>query len=266
MGEKILLIRYDTESDRVDSMEGFFEKAIEVHRRDGIPATFFCRGAAIDAREEQFRAFYEEVKDDPLFDIQDHSYSHIGVGYAEGKPVDVLREDYERSFAAHERVFGVRPVGVSICGTAGKDGPRLAGFDETEKAKEELSMLASLGVKMINSHLAGRDEHREFVNYGSIGHPDMMGFPSGYSDTGWMYDWRSDTHPEDPVGYMLGVMNEHAERGDHMPIMLHDWLAWTHAPDTDLSHVSTFAEKGRELGYRPATHVECLNDESLWRD
>jgi len=44
MREKILLIRYDTESDKVDSMKGFFEKAIEVHRGDGIPATFFCRG------------------------------------------------------------------------------------------------------------------------------------------------------------------------------------------------------------------------------
>jgi hypothetical protein len=118
---------------------------------------------------------------------------------------------------------------------------------------------------MINSHLAGHDEHREFVSYGSIGHPGIMGFPSGYSDTDWMYSWRTDTRAEDPVGHMVGVMEEHAERDDHMPIMLHDWLAWMHAPDKELSHVRTFAEKGRELGYRLATHVECLGDESVWR-
>jgi len=161
---KIFLLRYDTEWNNprgrrrppppgdpvvvrdyhsLESMAGFFEKVVEVHRKDSIPATFFCQGAAIDFREDEFRNFFGEVKDDPLFDLQDHSYSHIGLGYSRGNPVDVIRADYERSFAAHERVLGKRPVGISICGTP--EGPRLSGFDATEKSRAELDMVARLG-------------------------------------------------------------------------------------------------------------------------
>ena len=77
-----------------------------------------------------------------MFDIQDHSYSHVGLGYSKGQSVDVLKADYQRSFDAHGRVLGERPIGVTICGTSGKDGPRLRGFDETEKGLEELHVLA----------------------------------------------------------------------------------------------------------------------------
>lgn len=78
--DKLFLLRYDTENKNPEHMAGFFAKAIDVHRKHNIPATFFCTGGAIDARESQFRSFYHEIKEDPLFDIQDHSYSHIGLG------------------------------------------------------------------------------------------------------------------------------------------------------------------------------------------
>src|SRR4051812_5018327 len=76
--EKLFLLRYDTEGWDKEKMEGFFEKLVEVHRKYKIPATFFCQGSAILNREKGFRYFFEQVKNDPLFDIQDHSYSHIG--------------------------------------------------------------------------------------------------------------------------------------------------------------------------------------------
>ena len=105
--DKVFLLRYDTERGPIEEMEGFFEKVVEVHRAEEIPATFFCTGGAVENREEDFRNFYEEVKGDPLFDIQDHSYSHIGLGYTEGMSVEELKADYERSFAVHKRVFGI---------------------------------------------------------------------------------------------------------------------------------------------------------------
>ena len=37
-----------------------------MHRADAIPATFFCRGRAIDQREQQFSWFRDEVAGDPL--------------------------------------------------------------------------------------------------------------------------------------------------------------------------------------------------------
>ena len=258
--EKRLLLRYDTEGTSPEEMKGFFEKAVLVHRKDAIPATFFCMGAAIEARESEARAFFEEVKDDPLFDIQDHSYSHVGLGYERGKPVEVLRSDYERSFAVHERVFGKRPTGVSICGTGGKDGWRLAGFDQTEKAKAELDMMAKMGVRMINAFLSTVDESRDFTSFESIGHPEVMGFPSGYGDTAWM----ARREFGDPMSYILGEIDARAASGDRIPVMLHDWVAWMRAEDRELTHVRRIAEKGRKLEYRLVTHFDCYLEEDLW--
>jgi peptidoglycan/xylan/chitin deacetylase (PgdA/CDA1 family) len=262
MEMKLFLLRYDTERDSAEEMKGFFEQAIAIHRRERIPATFFCKGGSIEAREGDFRAFWQEVRGDPLFDIQDHSYTHIGLGYERGKDIATLRADYERSFAAHERVFGVRPVGVSICGTGGKDGARLQGFDQTDKARAEFEMMAGLGLRMINSLLVGVDESRQFINYGRLGHPEIMGFPSSYSDTSWM---RRKEYG-DPLAYILSVIEERAQRDEHMPLMLHDWVAWNHAPDKALGHVQRIVERARALGYEMVTHVECLRNRSeLWQ-
>ncbi len=185
--EKLFLIRYDTESQQVEEMKGFFEKMVDVHRMNHIPASFFCRGEAIEKRATEFSQFFQEVKDDSLFDIQDHSYSHIGLGYQNGKSLNILRADYEKSFSVHERIFGRCPIGVSMCGTGGKDWSQLCGFDANEKSRSELDMLVQLGVRMINTFLCGVDGTKEFINYSNIAHPEVMGFPTASStDNGWL--------------------------------------------------------------------------------
>ncbi len=257
----LFLLRYDTECDERSKMRGFFEKAVEVHRKHEIPATYFCRGGAIDAREQEFRAFFDAVRGDALFDIQDHSYSHIGVGYEKGKPVEVLRTDYEKSFAAHERANGTRPIGVSICGTSGADGARLEGFDATPKAKVELDMLYALGVRMVNSHLVGVDESSEFCSYARLGHVDMMGFPSAFSDTSWMYRSKE----ADKVQFVMDRVDERASKGMNLPLMLHDWVAWTCAPDRQLSHVVRMVDYARRKGFELRTHIDCYHDKCLWQ-
>ena len=256
----VFLLRYDTEHKSVEEMSGFFEQAILVHREHQIPATFFCTGGAIDAREADFKTFFHEVKDDTLFDIQDHSYSHIGIGYKEGKPLDVLREDYEHSIACHERVFSRRPTGISICGTSGADGDRVRGFDETEKSRAELDLLVDLGIRQINSFLINNCESRDFLNYSALGHPEVMGYPSAYSDTGWM----NRAECGDPMDYILGQITDRANKSEHMPLMLHDWVAWLKAGDQQLSHVVKIVDHARSLGYELVTHLDCYYRNELW--
>ena len=97
--QKIFLLRYDVEYwGDWKEMDGFIEKVISVQNSMEIPATFFCKGKTLNDNKEVFKHFYKEVRNNPLFDFQDHSYSHIGLGYSRGKPVDVLRADYEKSF------------------------------------------------------------------------------------------------------------------------------------------------------------------------
>lgn len=255
------LIRIDTESRQKNEMKGFFNKIISVQQENNIPISFFCLGEAIEIREEEFRGFYQDVKDDPLFDIQDHSYSHIGLGYRDGELVEVLRADYERSFSVHERVFGKRPIGISLCGTGGRNGPLLCGFDATEKSHAELDMLAELGVKMINTNLCASDSTSEFINYSKIGHPEIMGFPNGLSDTGWLKRKKYG----DPIKFIQSQILENSKRNNHMAIMLHDHIQWIDMKDKELNYLTTIARYAREQGYELVTHIDCYNHKSLWQ-
>ena len=74
--EKLMLMRYDTEWwGEPAEMAGFLEKLVEVHRQDEIPVTMFCRGLTLENMKSEFAAFHQETANDPLFDMQDHSYS-----------------------------------------------------------------------------------------------------------------------------------------------------------------------------------------------
>jgi hypothetical protein len=42
--------------------------------------------------------------------MQDHSYSHIGIGYENGKLVYVLEAVSRKSFKIHEEIFRKRPA------------------------------------------------------------------------------------------------------------------------------------------------------------
>ena len=255
------LIRIDTESRKKNEMKGFFNKIISVQRENDIPISFFCLGAAIEIREEEFRSFYHEIKSDPLFDIQDHSYSHIGLGYQNGEPIDVLKADYEKSFSVHKRIFGKRPIGISMCGTGGRNGPLLCGFDATEKSRAELDMLSKLGVKMINTNLCTADSTTEFINYSKIGHPEIMGFPNGLSDTGWLKRKKYG----DPKKFIQSQIAENANQNNHMAIMLHDHIQWIDMEDKGLNYLITIANYAREQGYELVTHVDCYNHKGLWQ-
>jgi len=259
--QKRMLLRYDTEWwGAPEEMAGFLEKLLEVHRKDDIPVTLFCRGFTLENMKDEFRAFHQEISGDPLFDLQDHSYSHIGLGYEKGKTADELEADYRRSFDIHEEILGKRPVGISRCGTS-DDGPSLEGFDATEKSRKEFEMLVRLGVKMVDTFLTGRDGSREFIHYGRLGHPEVMGFISGFSDTAWM----DRKEHGDPVEYVLGEIKKRSGQNEHMPVMFHDWVAWHRAPDKELTHVRRIAEAGRKQGYKLMTHYGCYQDKALWQ-
>lgn len=259
--KKLFLLRYDTEWwGQQEEMNGFFEQVIRIHREDDIPASFFCTGLTISNRKELFRDFYSEVKNDPLFDIQNHSFNHIGLCKKEGEGLsfDEIMDDYQRAFELHHEVFGKYPDGISLCGTPGESYPF---FNSSESTKREFQMLAELGLKMVNTHLSGFDESKDFCNYELLGHPGIMGFPSAYSDTSWMQRREFG----DPMNYIFREIDKRNELNHHMPLMLHDWVAWQHAPDKELAYVRKIVEYARNKGYHPMTHLDCYRMKGLWQ-
>ncbi len=261
-GNKKFLIRYDTESRQREEIKGFFEKIVSVQRSYDIPLSFFGLGAAIDKRKSEFIEFASEVKGDPLFDFQCHSYSHIGLGYEKGKSIEVLKADFEKAFEVHEGVFGSRPSGVSICGTGGVDGPSLCGFDATDKSRAELDMLANLGVKMINTNLCGVDSTTEFINYSKIGHREIMGFPNGTpSDNGWLRGRKYG----DPKEFITKHIQENAKKNNHMAIMFHDDTGWIDVNDKEMDNLKLVVDVARKNNYEVVTHLSCYQNEKLWK-
>jgi hypothetical protein len=215
----------------------------------------------MEMREQRFGDFFAEVEGDPLFDIQDHSYSHVGVGYDRSINVEELRADFLRSFEVHQRLRGRRPQGVSLAGTGGRDGNRLSGFDATEKSRAELDMLAGLGVRMVNTFLSRvADASKNFINYGDLGHPYVMGFPSGNSDNGWLRGMRFG----EPREYILSQIKHRAERREHLPIMFHDDTVWIDVDDKELDIVRLLADAGGRAGFELVTHIEAYHRMSLW--
>ncbi len=256
----VLLLRYDVEGGG-ENVSGFLEKAVGIHRKDSIPVGFFCVASEIEARPSEFKDFAVELKGDELFNIHDHSYSRVPLLYENGPSVSEIDDDYARSLEVFERIMGFRPEGTSLCAstTAGKGLP---GFDATAKTRDELEVLAKHGFKMTTCALAGHVRMHEFVSYAKLGHPEIMGFPSGNGDKNWLLNPTA----EKPLDALFQVMEKAFFEGKHLGIVLHDWVTWNHAPDKEFSHIRRIADRARDLGFRMATHSACLRETELWAE
>lgn len=86
-----MLVGYDVEwMGEGDITPGFLERIRHIHNELAIPATLFIVGRALERCVPAFR----EIASDPLFDIQQHTYSHqlLKTVYIEtGESVRVVR-------------------------------------------------------------------------------------------------------------------------------------------------------------------------------
>lgn len=63
----------------------------------------------------------------------------------------------------------------------------------------------------------------------------------------------------------MSQIKERSVRNEHMPLMLHDWVAWQHASDKELNYVLKFTDYARELGYELLTHIYFYKRKDLWQ-
>lgn len=120
-------------------------------------------------------------------------------------------------------------------------------------------MLASLGIRQINTFLSTSKESQEFVDYAALGFPEITGFPSDFSDTGWL--WKVD-QSTDFLAPLRAEIDRRSEANLPMPLICHDWVAWNHAPDTTLTHIVRLAEYARSKGFELKTTGDAVR---AWR-
>ena len=68
-----MLIGYDVEAHGAEDVTPrFLDQARALHHRLGVPATLFVVGQTL----EQWVSAFQSIAADPLFDLQQHTYSH----------------------------------------------------------------------------------------------------------------------------------------------------------------------------------------------
>lgn len=161
---------YDTESP--ECLEAC-RTIVEMHKRFGMPATFFILGKTLDANPAEYR----RLLDHPLFEIATHTYTHQMLRNNDfcGPAVSLeeRRKEIFRGKEAVERVFERPCIGL-------RPG---CGFDNALKGQPEtLGLLREAGIQYVSSLLWGPDYSlpallREPFNYAEDGFPDLWELP-----------------------------------------------------------------------------------------
>lgn len=171
------IFHYDLESDTCLQAA---PKLAELHRRYNIPATFFMLGTTLEKWGKELRAIFGE---DPLFDLESHTYSHRmlkdNLMHGPGVSLEELKVEIERGIRLVEDTFERPCIGVrSGCGF-------YKGF---RGERERLKVLWDCGVRFFSSDLRGPGDSipaglTQAYWYDEEGFPELLEMPGhGWHD------------------------------------------------------------------------------------
>jgi peptidoglycan/xylan/chitin deacetylase (PgdA/CDA1 family) len=224
-----MLIGYDVEwRGERDVTPRFLEQARSLHNRLGVPATLFIVGQTLERRVPQFQA----IADDPLFDIQQHTYSHQllktvyiedgrSVRVVRGVTVEETREEVRKTNALLAEHLRVQCIGLT--------GPWCY-YRGLRDRPEILQVLWEEGIRFTRTDGRNeRDWHPVALDlqpywYDALGFPDVLEIPiHGWHDCvirdevlGW----------EDVDGYVKSVRPYIARAATEdmvFSLCQHDW-------------------------------------------
>ncbi|MEI6501279.1 MAG: polysaccharide deacetylase family protein, partial [Armatimonadota bacterium] len=171
------LAAYDTEN--LEQCLPAVEQLVALHRKHEVPATFFIVGKLL----EQDGPAYRKLLDDPLFDVQSHSYSHRMLRDSPQHGPGVTVEEAEFEIAEGKRlvdeVFERNTIGFRPgCGFENGFGGE----------PERLELFRRHGVKFISADLRGPlgtipNDMAQAYRYEADGYADLMEIPGhGWHD------------------------------------------------------------------------------------
>jgi len=224
-----MLIGYDVEARGADDVTPrFLEQGRTLHNRLGVPATLFVVGQTL----EQWLPEFQAVAVDPLFDMQQHTYSHQllktvyiddgkSIRVVQGVSLEETRQEVRKTNELLHRHLGIECVGLT--------GPWCY-YRGLRDRPDILQVLWEEGIRFTRTD--GRNEHDwhpvsidlQPYWYQALGFPDMLEIPiHGWHDCviraevlGW----------EDLEGYVESVkpyIDRAAAEDKVLSLCQHDW-------------------------------------------
>jgi peptidoglycan/xylan/chitin deacetylase (PgdA/CDA1 family) len=265
-----LLIGYDVEwRGDGEVTPRFLEQARSLHNHLGIPATLFIVGQTLERWVPQFRA----IAQDPLFDLQQHTYSHQllkTVYIDDGKSIRVVRgvtpeetrQEVRKTSALLRSELGVECIGLT--------GPWCY-YRGLRDRPDILQVLWEEGIRFTRTD--GRNEHDwhpvaidlQPYWYDLLGFPEMLEIPiHGWHDCvirdevlGW----------EDLDGYVASVqpyLDRAAAEDKVFSLCQHDWSSCR--ADPEMRATEAILRYAQSVGLRCMTYrdyYEARTEERL---
>ncbi len=261
---------YDTENP--DRAAEAVERLVGLHRRYDVPATFFIVGRLLERDGARYRA----MLDDPLFDVQTHTYSHKMLKDSRPHGPSVSLEEVEVEIAEGKRLveetferecIGLRPG----CGFEN-------GF---QGAPERLAILRRHGLRFVSADLRGPldsipNNMQQAYTYEADGFSDLWEIPGhGWHDNvlkGWtghityvapVYDFALPPRtPRTVVENFAqeGRWLEHAvETGlEYVSLVQHPWSIMHF--DGGMASIELLLVRARQLGMQFTTYLDYYRE------
>ncbi|MGQ9525180.1 MAG: polysaccharide deacetylase family protein [Armatimonadota bacterium] len=255
----VLLVGYDVEAyGRPEVTRSFLREAVQLHRELDAPCTMFLVGRVV----EENAPYILPLVGDPLFDLQQHTYSHkllktVCMEHNKGRitiwhgasPAEV-EEDVARAREVMVKLLGVDPIG--LCGPYNY-------YRGLSDRPDLLEILHRNGIRFTRTY--GRNEKdyqptpfsAQPFWYAPQGFPDILEIPlQGYQDLYLReaYGWENtDAY----IQRVLRQLEAVAERNLVWSYCQHDH---SNRGDPHMSIVRALLTRAKQLGVELMTHKE----------
>jgi peptidoglycan/xylan/chitin deacetylase (PgdA/CDA1 family) len=245
------LLGYDVEHLDPAVTGRFLRRAAELHREYGVPATLFVLGQTLERNTDALG----ELVGDPLFDIQQHTWSHMplktlvqrnerGTELIVGGSLERTRDEVERTSELLAERLGVRCTGLT--------GPYTY-YRGLADRPDILQVLDECGIRFLRTY--GRNEH-DWQPVSFDVQPfwySLQGFPGmlEYGITGWADCLlREELGWDDHDGYVAELrrnLDLITERDLVWSYLQHDWSSLRGDPDLTLTEALLRELRDREI-------------------
>ncbi len=267
------LIGYDVEDPDPLITRAFLKRAVTVHEKLQAPATLFVVGQTLERSPEAFR----NIAGHPLFDIQQHTYSHVrlktvcqesddGIQLFPGGTLAEIREEVAKASALLQEMLGLACIGLT--------GP-WGYYRGLSDRPDILEILWDCGIRYARTY--ARDAHDwqpvpfevQPFGYEAQGFPDLLEMP----DQGWQDCLlRESLGWANLDGYLQAVepnLDEIARRDLVWSYGQHDWSSVREDPSMHMTEALLHAAKERGIDivhYTTFYHRWCTQRPSMPRE